>query len=56
MVKSGRTHLSARVGEVICLTEYSTWAKEFGDVFQFSFESGHRLCTGAGTCVMCFEK
>ncbi|MDO9332934.1 MAG: DUF6125 family protein [Dehalococcoidales bacterium] len=55
MVKSGRQHLSARVGEVICQTEYSVWAAEFGNTLRFSFESLHRLCSGAGTCVLCFK-
>ena len=56
MVNSGRQHLSARVGEVICQTEYSIWAAEFGDNIRFSFESPHRLCSGAGTCVLCFKE
>jgi hypothetical protein len=56
MVESGRQHLSARVGEVICPTEYSVWASEFGGILNFSFESPRRICTGADTCVLCFNK
>jgi hypothetical protein len=56
MVKSGRQHLSARVGEVICQTEYSVWAAEFGSNLRFLFESPQRLCTGAGTCILCFKE
>ena len=57
MVKSGRAHLSARVGEVICRTEYSTWAAEFpGAGLKFSFGETGRLCTGATTCVLNFSK
>jgi hypothetical protein len=55
MVESGREHLSARVGAAICPTEYSVWAKEFGD-FHFSFESEKRLCNGALSCIMTFKK
>lgn len=56
MVKSGRQHLSARVGEVICPTEYSVWTGEFGDILNFSFESPQHICNGADTCVLCFNK
>ena len=56
MVKSGRQHLSARVGDVICQTEYSVWAKEFGGKLKFSFGSPQRICSGANTCVLCFNK
>jgi len=56
MVKSGRAHLSGRVGEVICQTEYSTWAEEFGGVLTFSFASKDRLCTGTENCVMYFKE
>jgi hypothetical protein len=56
MVKSSRQHLSARVGEVICQTEYTVWVAEFGSNLRFSFKSPHRLCGGASTCVLCFNK
>lgn len=55
MVESNREQLSARVGAAICPTEYSVWAKEFGD-FRFSFESEKRLCNGALSCILTFKK
>jgi hypothetical protein len=54
MVKSGREHLSAKVGNVICQTEYSVWAGEFGD--GICFEQGERLCDGAKSCILTFMK
>ena len=54
MVKSGRGHLSAKVGSIICRTEYSTWAREFGD--DILFEQGEQLCAGAKSCVLRFTK
>jgi len=52
MVKSGREHLSSKIGETICLAEYSAWAKEFGAGIQF--EHGESLCDGAKGCVLRF--
>jgi len=54
MVKSGRAHLSGRIGEVICQTEYTTWAQEFGGTLRFAFGSPQRICTGAEMCVLRF--
>jgi Family of unknown function (DUF6125) len=56
MLKSGRQNLSARIGDVICPTEYSVWAAEFGNALHFSFGSPHRICNGAQTCILCFSK
>ena len=53
MVKAGRKHLSAKVGNVICQTEYSLWAQEFDDGIRF--EQGERLCDGAEYCVLAFK-
>lgn len=55
MVKSGRVYLSARIGEVICRTEYSTWAKEFGQDIIFSYQPDKNLCTGGKGCVLNFR-
>jgi len=55
MVKSGRVHLSARVGEVICRTEYFTWAKEFGQNIIFSYQPAKSLCAGGKDCILNFR-
>jgi hypothetical protein len=52
MVKSGREHLSERVGNTICRTEYSTWAREFGE--DIRFELRDRICLGSPCCVLHF--
>ena len=38
MVKSGRIALSGKVGSLICNTEYSAWASEFGRDINFKLE------------------
>jgi len=53
MVKSGREKLSGIVGTLICNTEYSAWASEFGE--DIRFELGEQVCKGAGVCVLRFE-
>jgi len=53
MVKSGRERLSGQVGAVICNTEYSVWASEFGANIQFELQC--QLCKGSDTCVMQFS-
>ena len=59
MVKSGREHLSGRVGRAICETEYAVWASEFSrgetDV-GIRFALRRLLCEGAPTCVLRFEE
>jgi hypothetical protein len=52
MVKSGRKDFSGRVGTVICNTEYSVWASEFGANIRFELQC--QLCKGSETCVMQF--
>lgn len=52
MVKSGREHLSNKIGNVICRTEYNTWAAEFGDDIKFTLES--QLCAGCKSCILKF--
>jgi len=51
MAKSGRGHLSDKVSELICLTEYSVWGSEFGGL---KFERGSRICKGDKECVLRF--
>jgi hypothetical protein len=54
MVKSGREHLSGRVGSRICVTEYQVLAAEFGP--GISFELGGQICHGSGGCRFTFRK
>ncbi len=54
MAKSGRSHLSGNIGEVICNTEYQVWAKEFGDNINFKLEG--EICKGAKYCTIIFTK
>ena len=53
MASVGRKHLSARVGNKICTTEFSVWASEFGKDIQFEQEC--RICEGSETCVLKFS-
>jgi len=52
MVKAGREHLSGKIGTRICTTEYSVWAKEFGDDIHFELES--QICGGSQNCILRF--
>ncbi len=52
MVKSGREELSERVGTLICNTEYSVWASEFGDDIRFTLKD--QICKKAESCVLQF--
>jgi hypothetical protein len=56
MIKSGREHLSGRVGERICRTEYDTWAAEFGGKIRFSLEPEKPICAGGDICVLHFAE
>ena len=53
MIKSGRDSLSGRVGDVICSTEYSVWAAEFGGNIHCKLEE--QICTGAKDCIVQFS-
>ena len=53
LVKSGRENLSGQVGTVVCNSEYSVWAAEFGDKIRFKLQD--QLCKQAETCIMQFE-
>lgn len=54
MVKSGREELSGKVGTLICNTEYSAWASEFGG--NIRFELRDQICTGSRCCLLTFEQ
>ena len=54
MIKSRREHLSGKVGDVICTTEYSGWAGEFGENISSTIRS--RICDGSETCVIKFSR
>lgn len=54
MVKSGRENFSNRVGSVICSTEYSVWASEFGP--GLNFKLSQRICAGDAHCHLIFSK
>jgi len=51
MVKSGRAHLSPKVGRRICLAEYTVWASEFGAI---RFERVEGVCEGCSRCRLRF--
>jgi len=53
MIKAGREDLSEKIGDVICNTEYTVWASEFGS--NINFERGDRLCKGDSNCVLRFS-
>jgi len=53
MLKSGREHLSGKVGSRICTTEYSVWASEFDDGIHFELQS--QLCKGSESCRLQFS-
>jgi len=54
MIKSGRETLSGKVGTLICTTEYSVWASEFGKNIKFQLK--HQICDGAESCVLQFSQ
>jgi hypothetical protein len=53
MVKSGRENLSGKVGTLVCNTEYSVWASEFGEGIRF--ELGRQICRGSKSCILQFK-
>ncbi len=53
MVKSGRGHLSGKIGSRICNTEYSAWAAEFNDGICFELQS--QICNGSESCRLQFS-
>jgi predicted ArsR family transcriptional regulator len=53
MIKSGRERLSGRVGTIICNTENSVWASEFGPNIRFELKD--QICQGSPSCVLQFK-
>ena len=53
MVKSGRKKLSGKIGDVICVMEYKSFASEFGDKWQIVFDD--RICKGECSCIVKFD-
>jgi len=51
IAKSGRHHISDRVGDLICAAENAVWAEEFGAV---GFERESRICGGDAKCSLVF--
>ena len=54
MIKSKRENLSERIGNKICLNEYSIFASEFDK--NIKFELGERICKGSACCKFVFTK
>jgi hypothetical protein len=52
--KSGRDSVAQDVGNLICNTEYSGWAHEFGE--NIAFEFGSQICCGSKSCVLLFNQ
>ena len=53
MIKSGRENLSGKVGTLVCNTEYSVWASEFGE--NIRFELKQQICGGSQSCTLQFK-
>jgi len=53
LVKSGRENLAEKVGTIICNTDCSVWASEFGD--NIKFELQRQICQDSEHCVMQFS-
>ena len=53
MIKSGREKLSGKVGTLICNTENSAWASEFGQ--NIRFELGEQICQSSKSCIFKFD-
>jgi hypothetical protein len=53
MIKSGRENLSGELGTLICTTEYSVWASEFGP--NIKFELKDQICQGSQSCILQFK-
>jgi hypothetical protein len=51
LVKSGRESLCGRVGDLICGSENSVFASEFGDI---AFKRDNRICGGDEKCTLLF--
>jgi hypothetical protein len=54
MIKSGREHLAAKVGETICVTENQVWASEFLDSIKFELKT--QKCCKSKHCILKFTE
>ena len=54
LVRSGRVNLSRKVGDIICNTVFSGWAREFGE--NISFELQRQICSGSESCILYFSE
>jgi predicted ArsR family transcriptional regulator len=52
--EAGRTAVAAKVGTLICNTEYSALAAEFGDDIRFRL--GQMICSGKKYCTLHFQR
>ncbi len=57
MLRSGREHLSGRVGERICPVEFAVWANEFAVADQpIEYALDALLCQGQERCILTFHQ
>lgn len=52
--KSGRGHITEKIGANICAALFPAWAAQFGDGIKFQFEG--QICKGSGRCVLRFSQ
>ena len=52
MIKSGREHLSKKVGKTICSTELQVWASEFAETMKVKLKS--QKCGESEHCILDF--
>ena len=52
MIKSGREHLSKKVGKTVCNTEYRVWASELAESMKFELKS--QKCDKSDHCILDF--
>jgi len=53
MIKSGREHLSKKIGKTVCSTEYQVWASELTETMKFKLKS--QKCGKAEYCTLDFQ-
>jgi len=53
LVKSGRENIAEKLGTIICNTNCSAWASEFGN--DIKFESQRRMCKDSEHCLLQFS-
>jgi hypothetical protein len=52
MTKSGREHLTEKVGKTICSTEYQVWTSELAKTMKFTLKS--KKCGKSERCILDF--